>query len=110
MQTDPPSEPPSDLHLRTGDTSRYRIGGGGPAGYSWSWSLEGDAKCISVAIQPTPAPATPPGLHTSTRDHILILHALHPGHATLHLTLTRSFQPSRPPIAAYTVHISVASR
>ena len=112
MLTQAPSGPPSNLHLHPGDTPRFRIGGGGSAGYGWSWTLDGDAKCISVVIEPAPVgtPVARGELQTSSRDHILILHALHPGKATLHLKLARSFQPSRAPIAAYTTAITVSSR
>jgi hypothetical protein len=104
-------EPPSELHLRPGETSRIRLGGAGSAGYGWSWTIEGDAKCISVTLEAGPAstPVARGELHTTTRDQIIVVQAIHPGKATLHLKLARSFQPSRAPLAAYTVAITVPS-
>lgn len=109
MPIQEPSVPPSELRLRSGDTSRLRLGGAGPAGYGWSWSFEGDAKCISVTlVSGSPAETVPRGeLQTSTRDQIIIVQALRPGKVTLHLKLARSFQPLRPPIAAYNIAITV---
>jgi hypothetical protein len=105
------SEPPSELRLRPGETSRFRVGGAGPAGYGWSWTIDGDAKCISVDIEtaPTDTPVARGELQSSSRDHFILVRAVHPGKATLHLKLARSFQPSRPPMQAYTVAITITA-
>ena len=111
MPTQEPSVPPSELRLRSGETSRLRLGGAGSAGYGWTWTLEGDGKCISVALEAGSAstPIARGELQTTTREQIIVLHALHSGKVTLHLKLARSFQPSRQPLAAYTIAIIVSA-
>jgi hypothetical protein len=107
-----PSELPSALTLKPGQTARLRLGGAGPAGYSWSWTLTGDSACITVTLQSAPESAVPrskPGAEpqTYTRDHILTILANHPGRTTLTLRLARSFQLNRPPLTTHILTITV---
>ncbi len=107
-----PAELPSALTLKPGKTARFRLGGAGPAGYSWSWTLTGDSACVTVTLRSAPEGAVPhskPGAEpqTYTRDHILTILAHHPGRTTLTLRLARSFQPNRPPLTTHTLTITV---
>ncbi len=100
-------EPPAEMHLRPDESTRFRLGGAGSAGYGWTWELEGDAGSISVAMDA--APSRTPAPYGSV-DHFITVHALKAGTVRLRLTLARPFQPNRPPRASFDVHITVTGR
>jgi hypothetical protein len=103
-------EPPSELHLRPGETSRFRLGGAGSAGYRWAWTIDGDEEAISVAVEAASPPPTPsPGvLRGGSVDQFIVVRGLHEGTARLHLVLARPVKSSRPPLASFTVAVTVA--
>jgi hypothetical protein len=102
-------EPPSELHLRPGEISRFRVGGAGSAGYQWGWTIDGDAEAISVAIEAASPPPTPtPGvLRGCSVDHIVVVRGVHQGTARLNLVLARRVKSGRPPLASFTVPVTV---
>jgi hypothetical protein len=102
-------EAPSNLTLKTGQSTRLRLGGAGPAGYDWTWTTDGDAKCISVSVEAAPldAPVARSEPATSVVDQIVTITGKHAGIVTLHLKLSRSFQPGKPPIASHDIAIIV---
>jgi len=104
-------EPPSELHLRPGETSRFRIGGAGSAGYQWTWTIDGDSEAISVAVEAASSPPAPsPGvLRGCSVDHIAVVRGLRAGTARLRLVLARPVKSSRPPLASFDVAVSVSA-
>jgi hypothetical protein len=102
-------EVPSNLTLKTGQSSRLRLGGAGPAGYDWVWATDGDATCISVSVEAAPAdaPIARGEPQTSVIDQVVTITGKRAGAATLHLKLSRSFQPGKPPIASHDIAIVV---
>ena len=110
MPTPERLEPPSELHLRPGETSRVRLGGAGAAGYQWSWTIDGDADAINVAIEAASAPPTPvPGvLRGFSVDQIVVVHGLHAGTASLHLVLARPRQSGQNALASYSIAVTVS--
>ena len=110
MPTARPLEPPSELHLRVGEESRFRIGGTGSVGYQWTWTVGGDAETISVAIQPAsgPPPVPPSGmLQSGSVDHVVVVRGLHAGVANLSLVLARPVPSSHDPLDSFTVVVTV---
>ena len=105
------SEPPSDLHLRPGESSRFRLGGAGSAGYRWAWTIDGDKDAISVAVEAaSPPPSPSPGvLRGCSVDQIVVVRGLHEGMAHLHLVLARPIKSNRPPLASFTIAVTVSS-
>lgn len=103
-------EPPSELHLRPGENSRFRLGGAGSAGYRWTWTIDGDAEAISVAVEAASPPPTPsPGvLRGCSVDQIVVVRGLHQGTVRLHLVLARPVKSSRAPLASFTVAVTVS--
>ena len=104
-------EPPSELRLQPGESSRFRLGGAGSAGYQWTWTIDGDAEAISLAIEAaSPPPIPSPGvLRGCSVDQIVVVRGLHPGTARLNLVLARPVKSSRGPLASFAVAVTVSS-
>jgi hypothetical protein len=104
-------EPPSELRLRPGEATRFRLRGAGSAGYQWTWTIDGDADAISVAVEAASLPPTPVSgvLHGGSVDQIIAVRALRAGTARLHLVLARPVKANVSPLASHKVAITISS-
>lgn len=104
-------EPHTKLSLRAGEQAAVPLSGAGSAGYQWTWRIEGDAEAVAVHLESEPAVLPSPGSepHGGSLGHLLNVTGLRAGSATIHLTLSRSFQPDRPPRSRHIVEVDVQS-
>jgi hypothetical protein len=104
------SAPPSELHLRPGETVRFRIGGAGSVGYRWTWIIDGEVGAITVAIEAAEPPPVPvPGvLRGGSVDQLVVIRGVRPGAARVHLELTRPVKSARGPLASYVIEVTVS--
>ena len=87
------SEP---LTMKVGESRTVELAGPKGAGYGWVWRVEG-AEGV-VALSRSRAAAGP-----------LVIEAVAPGAARIHLALQRSFEQGRPPLAERTLDVVVAT-
>jgi hypothetical protein len=62
------------------------------------------------AATPAQAVGAAPPPHGGSREHTLLLRALHPGTVTIQLALARSFEPRRAPRESLTLVVRVVPR
>jgi predicted secreted protein len=104
---------PIELTLLSGEQAFVPLAGAGSVGYAWSWEVAGDRDAVKIALESGATPAAGTGYAaTSTpgggsRPHTLAIRGLHPGTATVHLSLARSFEPDRPPRESLTITVRV---
>jgi predicted secreted protein len=93
--------------LRPGDTHEIRLPGLGTVGYEWSVSVAGDPGAVSV-VETEAAPPRGGDMPGRSRDHVFVVTALRPGHATVHFAQRRPFEPERPPREQHHVEVRVS--
>jgi predicted secreted protein len=107
---------PTELTLLSGEQAFVPLAGAGSVGYAWSWEIAGDTDAVKIALESggraadstgSAATSTPRG---GSRPHALAIRGLHPGTATIHLSLSRSFEPDRPPRESLTITVRVVPR
>lgn len=98
-----------EIDLHPGGTYRLNIGGLGSAGYAWSCDPLVPSGIVTVAIEPLPllpVSGTPPNSYSV--QHVLTVTAISEGVATIHLSLKRPWEASKPPLREIRITASVA--
>jgi len=100
----------TSITLKPGETYSLTLKGKGSAGYSWAYEVSGDTSSVAVTITGTGRPPDtgskqPPA--TYSVDEQLIVRAVSPGTATIHLRLRRSWEKDKPPLEDQTVKVDV---
>jgi len=98
--------------LTAGEEASVPLAGGGSAGYTWSWTVEGDAEAVELSLEAGPPSAARKAVPLDepfggSLNQLLVIKALRPGRALIHLGLGRSFGPPRPPRLAYDVAVYI---
>jgi predicted secreted protein len=101
---------PSQIHLAVHQSYVFTLAGRGSAGYRWSYSVEGNSSVVRVSMATAPMPpgqagAAPP--QSYNLDQQVTIEALAPGQVAVHFEQRRPWEQATPPLAAYTVEVSV---
>ncbi len=106
-------EIPAKVELKVGEKYTLRLRGLAGAGYTWKHTIEEAREVVSVSMEMSDhlqliekGKALPPGYNLSQLATIL---ALSPGHATIHLALSRSWEKNKPPLEEHTIEVYVNS-
>jgi hypothetical protein len=99
--------------LAVGEEAAVPLAGGGAMGYRWTWDVTGEADALCVSLRAAAPQASPQVAAadlppcSGSRDQLLIIRGRTPGHAVIHLRLTRSFQPQLPPRETHTITVTI---
>jgi len=97
---------PSELGLITGQEATVEIGGAGSAGYLWSLEVGEDSGAIDASVGPKqPLPPSRSEPYGGSWPQVLVVRALKPGRATVHLELAR---PGQTPLIIHDIVIRVS--
>jgi predicted secreted protein len=106
-------EIPAKVELKVGEKYTLRLKGLAGAGYAWKHTIEEAGEIVSVSTEMSDhlqliekGRALPPGYNLS---QLVTIQALSPGHAIMHLTLSRSWEKNKPPLEEHTIEIYVNS-
>ncbi len=106
-------EIPAKIELKVGEKYTLRLKGLAGAGYTWKHTIEETGKVVAVSMEMSDhlqliekGRALPPGYNLS---ELVTIQALSPGHATIHLALSRSWEKNKPPLEEHTLEVYVKS-
>jgi predicted secreted protein len=104
-------EVPAKVELKVGEKYTLRLKGLAGAGYTWKHTIEEAGEVVSVSTEMSDhlqrvekGRAAPPGYNLS---QLVTIQALSPGHATIHLALSRSWEKNKPPLEEHTIEVYV---
>ncbi len=101
---------PEEVTLAPGQTFTLPLKGKGSAGYSWAYDVSGDKDAVELSITGRGSPPATGGNRpppSSSADEQLIVKAVSPGEVTIQLTLRRSWEKDKAPIAQQTLKVTV---
>ncbi len=104
-------EVPVKIELKVGEKYTFRLKGLGVAGYNWEYTIEETRKVASVSLefvddQKKAERILPPGY---SRDVLVTIQPLEPGHATIHFAQRRLWEKDKLPLKEHVLEIFVKS-
>ena len=106
-------EIPAKVELKVGEKYTLRLKGRAGAGYTWKHTIKEAGKVVAVStemldyLQLTGKGRIPPPGYSL--DELVTIQALSPGHATIYLALSRSWEKNKPPLEEQTLEVYVKS-
>jgi predicted secreted protein len=106
-------EIPTRIELKVGERYVLKLQGLGAAGYTWEYAVEGVGNVVAVSKETSDAPPQtetgellPPGY---SRDELVTIKALEPGHITIRFVQRRPWEKDKPPLKEHVLEVYIES-
>ncbi len=94
------------ISLKTSERTSVTLKSLGSAGYRWSFTVD-DPQVVSVERQLVRHKPEEEHSPTFSADEVFLLTGQNPGETVVHFSQSRSFEPSKPPIAKREILVRV---
>jgi predicted secreted protein len=104
-------EIPTRIELKVGERYVLKLQGLGAAGYTWEYTVEGIGKVVAVSKDRSDAsPQTETGEPLPlgySREELVTIKALEPGHITIRFVQHRPWEKDKPPLKEHVLEVYI---